>query len=146
MVFDAISSGSPVGPSLVKLLGLYLGMGVLTFVSFSTQAIAIDNLSLRLRIALFEAALLKDLAYFERNHGDGDGEDANSASAALGIRMDQDVQQATKAVKHLLSSGVQSVVTVVGGCMAMVATSGQLSAFMLLSTPVANVLFTSFAQ
>jgi hypothetical protein len=167
--FDAIASGTPITPSLLKLVALYLGMGVLTFVSLSTQSIAIDNLSLRLKVALFEAALMKDISYFERNHGDGEGDDSSSASAALGMRMDQDVQQATRAIRHLLSSGVQSIVTIVGGCMSMAMSSGQvnlttvhcrrgahthsfysppflqLSSFMMLSTPLASVLFTTFA-
>jgi ABC-type multidrug transport system fused ATPase/permease subunit len=147
VAFDAISTGDPITPAMLKLVALYLGMAILTFVSASTQSIAIDNLSLRLKVALFEAALMKDMEYFERNHGgDGESDSASSASAALGMRMDHDVQQATRAIRHLLSSGVQSIFTIAGGCVSMAMSSGQLSGFMMLSTPLAAMLFTSFAR
>ncbi|RCH95323.1 ATP-binding cassette, sub-B (MDR TAP), member 8, partial [Rhizopus stolonifer] len=117
----------------MKLFGLLVAQGILTFAHISLVSAFGENVAKRLRSKLFAAIIQQDLAFFD-NHRSGE----------LVSRLTADAAEFKSTFKQLVTQGLKSVTQTIGSAIQLFRISTPLTFTMLATMPILYVLLNLY--
>ncbi|KAG1052937.1 hypothetical protein G6F43_004953 [Rhizopus delemar] len=117
----------------IKLFGLLIAQGFLTFAHIALVSAFGENIAKRLRSKLFAAIIQQDLNFFD-NHRSGE----------LVSRLTADAAEFKSTFKQLVTQGLKSVTQTVGSAIQLFRISTSLTLTMLATMPVLYVLLNLY--
>ncbi|KAJ3412343.1 ATP-binding cassette, sub-B (MDR TAP), member 8 [Chytridiales sp. JEL 0842] len=108
----------------LKLLGLFISQGFLTFIDITLVTRLGENLSLRIRRDLYDAILKQDMAFFD-THMQGE----------VVSRLTQDVAEFKHTFKLVITQGLKCITQVIGSAIQLFRISSSLTLALLSTMP-----------